>query len=125
MKVPKIGILGILAFALVFGTFPADAADLNSPQPWSRQEIRISGSWSVVEEGDRLYVELDDRFKTRSAPDLKIFLSRSELSTIDGKNATENAVLVAPLRSSKGKQRFRIPDGVVLSEFGSILLHCV
>ena len=69
--------------------------------------------------------KLSDDFKTKSAPDLNIFLSRAELPTLNGKNATRDAVLVAPLKSAKGSQSYAIPEGVDLSEFRSIVIHCV
>lgn len=113
-------VVGMLGFWLV-GTA---AGDLEMSGSWTRQEQKIAGSWSIVEENGRLRLRLSDDFKTKSGPDLKIFLSRGDLDSITGKNATQDAVLVAPLGSSKGGQSYAIPGGVDLSQFKSLIIHC-
>ncbi len=102
----------------------AAAGDVRKSGNWSRQELKISGEWSIVEEQGRLHVRLSDGFKTKSGPDLKIFLSHSDLDSLTGKNATSHAVLIAPLSSNKGAQSFAIPAGVEPSEYKSIIIHC-
>ena len=118
--IPKVAVLAALGIA--FAT--AAAAEVRSSGTWSRQETKIAGSWSIVEEGGELFVKLSDDFKTRSGPDLKIFLSPADLDRLNGKNATSGSVLVARLRSPKGGQSYPLPSGIDLSRYRSIVIHC-
>ena len=84
----------------------------------------MQGTWTIVEEdGDRFLV-LSSDFKTRSAPDLKLFLSKHTVSGATNRNATDRAVLIAPLAKNKGGQRYPIPRDVDLTEYSTLLLHC-
>ena len=75
--------------------------------------------------GAETEIALSERdFKTKKAPDLKLFLSSRELSSVDGTNATSRAVLIAKLSSVRGAQRYAIPSGVDLDEHSTLLLHC-
>ena len=92
---------------------------------WTKKSFKSAGSWTITEDanGD-LYVNLSGDFKTRGAPDLKIFLSPQSAADTNGKNATDGAVLVSPLSSNKGAQSYKIPSGTNLDDFSSILIHC-
>ncbi len=91
---------------------------------WSKKSFKSSGDWSIVKEGDRMLIKLSDDFKTRKAPDLKIFLSPLAAADANGKNATNGSMLIAPLSSNKGAQTYEIPAGVDLADYKSILIHC-
>ena len=80
----------------------------------------MSGSWSIT--GNTLTIS--DDFKTKSAPDLNIFLSTAPLSQLNGRNATRNATLVSPLASASGGQQYQLPAGIDLSQFQTIIIHC-
>jgi len=117
-----VALVTLLLIAPLSGT--ALASDIEMSGSWTQKESKIAGQWSIVQDGDGLRVHLSDDFKTKSAPDLKIFLSRDAPDVLNGKNATRNAVLVAPLDSAKGGQSFAIPEGIDLSEFRTILIQC-
>lgn len=91
---------------------------------WTKKTFKSSGTWSIYSEGDATYVKLSADFRTRNAPDLKIFLSPLAASDTTGNNATDGSVLVAPLTSNAGEQIYLIPDGVNLADYSSILIHC-
>lgn len=91
---------------------------------WTKKSFSSKGTWSIVERDGARYVKLSSDFRTRNAPDLKIFLSPTSASATTGSNATQGSILVSPLRSNSGAQSYRIPDGVELSDFASILIHC-
>lgn len=91
---------------------------------WAKKSFKSSGEWSIYTEGGKTYVELSSDFKTRNAPDLKIFLSPLSTSETNGKNATDGSVLIAPLASNAGEQIYEIPEGVDLANYKSILIHC-
>jgi len=90
---------------------------------WTKASYSASGSWTIVREDGALFVELSDDFRTRNAPDLKIFLSPNKASSLTGRNATDGAVLVSPLSSNRGAQRYRLPVSD-LSAYETIIIHC-
>ena len=91
---------------------------------WTKKSFRSSGEWTIYTEGEKTFVKLSSDFKTRNAPDLKLFLSPHEASTRNGRNATDGAVLIAPLASNSGEQVYEIPASVDLASFKTIMIHC-
>lgn len=91
---------------------------------WAKKSYSSSGSWKIVKNGDDHFIVLDSKFKTKSAPDLKLFLSKSSASGLTGKNATKNAVRIAKLKSNKGEQRYKLPKGVTPADYKTVLIHC-
>ncbi len=126
---------GIAAAALSLGaaSAPAFAADtavaaetsgLLFSGVWMKKSFKSSGTWKIFSERDKTFVKLSAEFKTRKAPDLKIFLSPLAAQDANGGNATQGSILIAPLTSNQGEQIFLIPDSVDLASFKSILIHC-
>lgn len=91
---------------------------------WQKKSFDASGEWSIVERDGRRIVVLPATFRTKSAPDLKIFLSPKAPADLNGRNATEGSTLIAPLRSNSGAQEYEIAASVDLSAFKSIIIHC-
>ncbi|MEL7028036.1 MAG: DM13 domain-containing protein [Pseudomonadota bacterium] len=91
---------------------------------WTNVKQRTSGNWQVVERDGQTYIEFDDAFKTRRAPDLKVFLSTEDAATRANRNALDNAVFIGELQSAKGAQSYLVPDGVDVSQFSTLLIHC-
>lgn len=91
---------------------------------WAKKSARSGGLWSIYKEQDVVYIQLSDDFKTKRAPDLKLFLSPLSAAEANNKNATEGALLIAPLENHKGAQRYALPAGANLSSFRSVLIHC-
>ena len=114
-----------LAFAALLTLGAVASADEMAPKgSWTKKNYSVSGEWSIVTKGDGTYVMLDENFKTRSAPDLKIFLSKKAAGDLTNRNATDGATRVVKLDSAKGAQAYKLPAGLDLSEFQSILIHC-
>lgn len=91
---------------------------------WTKKSFTVKGAWSLIEEGGKTWIVLDEAFSTKKAPDLKLFLSPHAGAKLSGKNATDQAVLIAELKSHKGGQKYAIPSGVDLSKFTTLALHC-
>ena len=91
---------------------------------WTKKSQKIAGAWKIVETAEGRYLELDDSFKTRRAPDLKLFLSPLEAGSVNAKNATSGSVLIAKLQKAKGAQRYEIPADIDLDAFQTLVLHC-
>lgn len=117
------------AFAAPSFTQYGAAAAEEATQPlhkgaWTKKSFKASGEWSIYTEDGRTYVKLSSDFRTRNAPDLKIFLSPQAASETSNKNATDGAVLISPLSSNAGEQVYEIPASVNLADYRSILIHC-
>ena len=69
---------------------------------WTKKSFSVSGTWSIVEEGGKHFVVLSDDFKTKKAPDLKIFLSNHTVDSANGKNA--HSRLGARRRAASGER---------------------
>lgn len=91
---------------------------------WTKGGYEIAGEWSITQDDDRRFVELGEGFRTKRAPDLKIFLSPLPLEEIGDRNATDGSVLIAPLASHRGAQRYEIDEAVDPADYASIIIHC-
>ena len=109
---------------------PAVAAAPTAPDgvvasgTWIKKRRDSSGTWSIVRDNGALFVELDSDFKTRNAPDLKLFLSPLSAAEVTKSNAVEGSLMISLLKSNKGAQRYAIPAGNSLEQYQSILIHC-
>ncbi|MEO1053375.1 MAG: DM13 domain-containing protein [Bacteroidota bacterium] len=91
---------------------------------WKTKSYSIAGTWKISEENGKKYVTLDSKFKTKNAPDLKIFLSPLSIDELRDKTATKGSLLVAPLKKNYGQQKYEIPSGTDISKYKTILIHC-
>lgn len=107
---------------LVLGIL-ASAGETVSEGSWTKKSNTISGSWSIEKEGDRHVLKLIG-FKTKKAPDLKLFLSKQSAGSVTGKNATTGAVRLAKLKSHKGDQSYVLPSGINPEDYKTLILHC-
>jgi len=108
-------------------SFAAGAAEAGAPVAegeWTKKSATIEGGWSIVESDGEYSLLLDDQFKTKSAPDLKLFLTARPLADVSGKDATSAAILIAKLDDVRGSQRYRLPEGIDLTRYSTLLLHC-
>ena len=99
-------------------------ADKAQSGSFQRSSFNIHGNWQIVKENGQTIFRLSDNFKTKNGPDLKLFLSRKSVNQVTGKTATDNAVKLSVLKSSKGSQDYIIPANIDLAQFSSILIHC-
>ena len=90
---------------------------------WIKKKRDSAGTWSITRKDGDLFVELDANFKTRNAPDLKLFLSPLAAADVNKNNALDGSLLISPLNSNKGAQKYQITE-TDLSTYKSILIHC-
>ncbi len=102
----------------------AEDSEVLAQGVWTKKTAAIKGSWRIVEDNGRRYLELDQEFKTKKAPDLKAFLSPRSVSDLKGATATQGATLIGALSSHKGKQRLAVPATVNMNDFRSLIIHC-
>ena len=124
----------ILILALFFFAATAQAQSIVAQGPWVNVDYDVAGQWTIARDGDQLFVELGDDFETKNGPDLHILLSPKPLAQLTDANASEDALVIGLLRTSddsalfkkmKGAQRLAVPSGARLSDYRTILIHCV
>ena len=121
--------LKIMADGISMDSEPLSATAVAGPLSegtWTRKAYKVAGKWSIEEEGVQLVLKLGKKFKTKSGPDLKIFLTPQTVDSVNGSNATEGALLIAPLKSyeSRAAATYPIPAGTDLSKYKAIVIHC-
>ena len=114
-------IIIILTIALFFTT----TSFAQKGNTWVKKYYTVSGNWSVEAEGSKTYLVLHSDFKTSKGPDLKLFLTKKNASSIGKSEAIEKqGILLGKLKSLKGEQRYLIPNNITVSEFKSLVIHC-
>ncbi len=116
----------VVMLGIIIGTAAADAvyaADTVASGGFSNIAMKTKGTWAIEKRDDGVYVVLSDDFKTRKAPDLKIFLDSQKASDIGDDNAADG-LFVAELKSAKGGQSYKLPSGVDLASYKSFVIHC-
>lgn len=117
----------VISALLLLGTLSVNAQTLYSGE-WDADSYftTFEGSWKVEKEGGKTYVVMGDDFKTKKAPDLKIFFSKASLGDIDGDNAAKkgSSVFVAKLKSYKGSAKYLVPSNINVSDYKTIIVHC-
>jgi len=91
---------------------------------FTKINYNIKGSWRLEEKDGKQVLILDESFKTRNAPDLKLFLSPLPIEQVTNENATNNSAFVAELTRNKGAQTYTLPDSINLSDYKSLVIHC-
>lgn len=104
---------------------PSPDAETPSPNAVSgvfvAGEKATQGMASVVTEGDKRYLELDEAFKTGSGPDVFVLLHRES----EPKSYQETDYLsLGELQNTSGTQRYEIPAGTNADTFGSVVIWC-
>lgn len=113
-----------LAAALPATALPASAQEAPARGGFDVTAERIDGTWSLETRADGTYLLFNEDFSTASGPDLKVFLSPQEVTDVRDRTATRNAVKLGALKRTSGAQEYRLPDGIDLSAFRSLLIHC-
>ncbi len=121
-----LALFGILAACSPTATTAASASpgDVVASGELERKSKRTSGDFEIVETENGHVLRLSDNFRTGSGPDVKVFLSRQNASSANGRNATRDAVLLFELPRTSGTHEIAIPSDIDISEFRSVLIHC-
>lgn len=91
---------------------------------WTKKSYSIDGTWTIKKSESTYMLVLDDDFDTKSAPDLKLFLSKKNLSELNDKNATSEARFIAELEDDEGEQSYKLPAGVNPTDYKTLIIHC-
>ncbi len=91
---------------------------------WQKKSYDIKGTWSIEHRDDGDFIVFDKNFKTRSGPDLKIYLSKTQVKELSDNNVESTSEKISPLKSNKGAQEYKIPHGINLDQYNSLVIHC-
>ncbi len=91
---------------------------------FTKINYNIKGTWRLEEQDGKQVLILDESFKTKNAPDLKLFLSPLPIEEVTNENATTDSAFVAELKKNKGAQTYTLPETITLSEYKSLVIHC-
>ncbi|MEM1178367.1 MAG: DM13 domain-containing protein [Acidobacteriota bacterium] len=116
----------VVAFTLLLGfAAPAFADDVVAQgSTWEKRTSKIKGEWKIVERNGRLFLQLGDGFKTKRAPDLKAFLTKTAPDGIKKKDLPADALRLGLLKSHKGAQELPLPAGATIDDYQSLIIHC-
>ncbi len=91
---------------------------------WSKKANKVTGAFEIIEHEGRLTLRVSDKFSTKSGPDLKWVLSTHSTREASGSNALRGGIKLGSLRSNKGAQTVRLPEGTDISKYRTLLVHC-
>ena len=133
---PAAALGAALCATTMFGTMahaapaPAPAAAVASgtqqlaQADFQKKTYSLKGGITVEQRGSQTVIVFSDDFRTKNGPDLKVFLSRNDVASSTGTNATSNAVRLGKLKDNRGGQEYVLPAGVNIADFNSVLVHC-
>ena len=125
-RLPLIKLYTILGLSMLI-TLPAMADSQFSGLFEKKKGLfkgRVTGAWTISQSEDVWTLRTGEDFKAKKAPDLKFFLSKKSAGDINGKNATEEAILIEQIDQFKGAFEVSLPAGVNPNDYKSLVLHC-
>jgi len=122
-KITSLIMLTFLSCAFLAFSAPA-SAEVVDGGTWTKKKYSINGGWEIIKEGGQTIIRFDDSFKTKSGPDLKVFLSKKSIAEVNGGNATQDAVMISVLTANAGTQDYVVPAEINIEDFTTLLIHC-
>lgn len=89
-----------------------------------KKHYSIAGKGRIVKTDSGIEIVFSDDFDTRSGPDLKVYLSKLPLSELEDSTVDSNSLKIGVLKSKSGAQSYRLPDGVSVEDYKSVVIHC-
>ena len=120
----RIWIIAASLFIVLFRAAIADSSDILAGGSWTNRGYDIAGEWQIVEREGNRFIIFDNNFKTRSGPDLKVYLSKTRINQLDGSDVDQSSIKIGALQSSEGAQEYQIPNELILDSFKSVVIHC-
>lgn len=97
---------------------------VSAEKPFVKKRYTIHGSAKVEQIDGETRLVFSEDFKTKSGPDLKLYLSKMPLSTLSAQDIDQNAVRLSVLKSHRGTQSYLIPADIDISEYESVVIQC-
>ena len=102
----------------------APSVDEPAAATFVKKRYNIKGTWTVTEQDGQSVIQFNDDFKTKSGPDLKLYLSSSSVSDLESGSVEGTSLKLGILKSNRGAQSYIIPADVNLSDYKSVVIHC-
>ena len=83
---------------------------------------KTEGTFKIVEEDGKQYIEFSDDFEVSEGPDLEIILHKDQV--VESSIAEEDYLSLAPIESFTGTQRYEVPEGADLEDYASVAVWC-
>ncbi len=83
------------------------------------------GHFSIIREAGVRRLVLGEDFQITDGPDLFVLLSPKFFDDATDGNANENTVNLGALQTNTGEQTYEIPADVDLTQYQSVLIHCI
>ena len=96
----------------------------NKTYKFTKKRYSINGQAKVLQSSNSTEITFNEAFKTRGGPDLKVYLSKKSLDELDGETVDTHSIKIGVLKSKKGQQSYVLPDGISLSDYKSVIIHC-
>lgn len=109
--------------AVTLLAFAANASALTGKGTFKKTTQTIKGSWTLTIVQDHQIIGFDKKFKTESAPDLKLVLTKKTLRSFRKDIDFGDHIVLAPLKSNEGFQYYVVPADVDISDYKSLVLH--
>lgn len=100
------------------------AKKMDESYSFIKKRYSIDGSAQIISSPEKTQIIFDDHFRTKGGPDLKVYLSKKPLSELKNNSVNTHSVKIGVLKAKKGEQSYVIPDGISLSDFKSVVIHC-
>ncbi|MEM6682052.1 MAG: DM13 domain-containing protein [Pseudomonadota bacterium] len=110
--------------AAAIPTTQAYASEHSAPHKFIKKSKSIKGSYDIVQRGDKTFVVFSEDFKAKRGPDLKVFLSPTNVRSATSRNAVIGSVKLGKLQTNRGVQEYEIPAGIDVADYESVLVHC-
>jgi len=114
----------ILLISVALFLAPLAMAGETAEKHFVKKRYEISGTAKIETIGTETHLILSEDFKTKSGPDLKVFLTKKPIGELTGKAVIEHGLKLGVLKSNQGSQSYIIPDDINLSDYESIVIHC-
>lgn len=105
------------------GTMNIANAAIAGQGSWVAKQKSIEGAWQIEKRNGQTVLRFSDGFQTNRGPDLKLFLSKRDISKVNGNNAADG-VFLSKLKNNTGYQEYVIPNNIDINDYASLLIHC-
>jgi hypothetical protein len=92
--------------------------------PFIKKRYSIDGTAQILKTNTGIDIEFSEDFKTKGGPDLKIYLSKKNLSELSNESVDGSSLKIGVLKSKKGAQSYTLPENISLSDYKSVIIHC-
>jgi hypothetical protein len=132
----QISIISLMAFSIIGANSLSPTLVTAQPpvmaQKAAAETVLLSGSFiksehptegmaTIVQMGRHKYLKLDSTFKSEDGPDLFVILHRQDSPT---RYQRKDYVNLGRLKNIGGEQMYRIPSGVKVADFKSVVIWC-